>query len=375
MSLLLAYHDSKRGLVCSDDRIIRYGAGGAPEALDARVPKFVVSNGLIFATVGYGDICASLNRGFLRICRDYPNMTLANHVGMLVPGLQRIFARRHQDPNRPLGADCLEAAILGYEAGRMRSFVFSSGDDFSPVESTADPNARIFALGHYNPSDVPVLNRLTTRMKLADGKGLPWIAACLRDTMNELHEKYPIQVGQPSFFAAIDAHGVVELPAEFPSAPPYAVEVASSAAHHVTTNKETAFAGTTRFFVGSIMTPKAGGAETLGNNDGGSGATFGNRGVLRFSLVPVWNSSVSQITNPVSISGSGSSISNPQYAVDNDSTTFATITSTGNGTSNSAQLACAQAPGLGVGNYLLIVMNITRDVPTNIINGSGPIVY
>jgi hypothetical protein len=80
----------------------------------------------------------------------------------------------------------------------MRSFVFVATDNFKPVESTV-PNARIFALGHYNPSDKPILERLTERMEVADKKGLPWICCQLRDALAELHEKYPIAVGRPSF--------------------------------------------------------------------------------------------------------------------------------------------------------------------------------
>lgn len=39
-----------------------------------------------------------------------------------------------------------------------------------------------------------------------------------------------------------------------------------------TPNQETAMSGTNRFFIGSIITPMAGGAATIGFNDGGAGA-------------------------------------------------------------------------------------------------------
>lgn len=42
-----------------------------------------------------------------------------------------------------------------------------------------------------------------------------------------------------------------------------------------TTTKETGIDSKNRFFVGSIRTPKDGGSDTKGNNDGGSGAQFG----------------------------------------------------------------------------------------------------
>lgn len=47
----------------------------------------------------------------------------------------------------------------------------------------------------------------------------------------------------------------------------------------VTTVKETALAGGGRFFIGSILTPVAGGADTIGNNDGGSGAQTGGHSI------------------------------------------------------------------------------------------------
>lgn len=376
MSLLLTYHDEKRAVVCSDDRIIKFNECGEAVPMDARIPKFITVGALIFATVGPTETCATLSRGFERMLTDHPELSIAQLAEILPPGLRRAFARRQHDSNRPIANDNLEAAVLGYDhtAKRMRSYVFSATDDFTPVETTADPANRIFALGHYNPTDAPALDRLTARMHAADKKGLPWVASCLRDTVQEFNQKYPVNVGDPSFFAAIDTRGVVELPADFPPAPPTALEFAG-AAHHVTTSKEVAFAGSTRFFLGSIKTPGAGAADTTGNNDGGTGAQDGKRSVLSFSLVPIWNSAVSQITNPVTIAGTGSSIANPQSAVDNDPTTSATLTSTGNGTTNSAQLAAAQAPGLGVGKYTSVVMNITRSVPTNSINGTGPVVY
>jgi hypothetical protein len=47
-----------------------------------------------------------------------------------------------------------------------------------------------------------------------------------------------------------------------------------------TTVKETAINGAGRFFIGSIVTPAAGANDTVGNNDGGTGAQFGQVGKL-----------------------------------------------------------------------------------------------
>src|SRR5439155_22896527 len=109
--------------------------------------------------------------------------------------------------------DCLEAAILGYDAAakRMRSYAFTSQDSFAPFETTADPSNRIFALGAYGPGDTPTLNRLTERMKIAHMKHAPWIASALRDSMNELHTSHQVEIGEASYFAALDARGIVAL--------------------------------------------------------------------------------------------------------------------------------------------------------------------
>jgi hypothetical protein len=47
-----------------------------------------------------------------------------------------------------------------------------------------------------------------------------------------------------------------------------------------TTTKETALSGTGRIFFGSIITPAAGGSDTIGNNDGGVGAQSGGLSVF-----------------------------------------------------------------------------------------------
>jgi hypothetical protein len=211
-------------------------------------------------------------------------------------------------------------------------------------------------------------------MERAHQMDFAWIAGSLRYTLDELHQKNPVVIGAPSYFAALSRTGFVELPAEFPPLP-LDVESESTAVHRVTPIKEVALAGAGRFFVGSVTTPKAGGPDTVGNNDGGTGAQSGKRSVLAFSLVPVWNANVAQITNPVTISGTGSSIANPQNAVDSDPSTFATLTTNGNSTTNQTQLACSQAPGIGILTVGSVVMNITREVVTNSITGLSQIVY
>lgn len=71
-----------------------------------------------------------------------------------------------------------------------------------------------------------------------------------------------------------------------------------------TTTKETALNNSGRFYLGSVLTPAATGPNATGNNDGGTGAQSGGFGIAR----------------PNTFTGNGT---NPQNAVDNNPTTFA----------------------------------------------------
>ncbi|MCI0348858.1 MAG: hypothetical protein L0Z53_05475 [Acidobacteriales bacterium] len=83
-----------------------------------------------------------------------------------------------------------------------------------------------------------------------------------------------------------------------------------SVTYNATTVKETALNGSGRFFVGSIITPKDGAADTSGNNDGGAGAQTGEALILYGSGVV------------------GNSWNNPINARDGNSGTFADFTQT-----------------------------------------------
>lgn len=75
--------------------------------------------------------------------------------------------------------------------------------------------------------------------------------------------------------------------------------------------KEDALNGTGRFFIGSIRTPKDGGIDTVGNNDGGTGAQFDFRGGIG---TPKDNA----------LGGGGAAaFTNPNNAQDGDLATFA----------------------------------------------------
>ena len=346
MSLLLAFHDKTRAVVCSDDRAIKFDQAGEASALPERVPKFVclrlASFALIFAALGRSDVCEKLFRGTARLVTAHPLLKVFE-LSRQLPGIfQKVFEERQPIDTRdmPLSVaahyEAIECAILGFDhgAGKMRGFVFQSfSDDFAPVETTEDPWVRIFALGAYGAEEKPIFEQLTRRMKLAHQKQLPWVAAELRDTLAELHRRDPVRIGEPSFYAAFHGSGVVELPSDFPPTPAREQETAT-AAHRVTTVKETAFFGTTRSFLGSILTPKAGAPDTTGNNDGGTAAQYGMVNVLGF-------------TNAVAGTASGTaSITNPGNAIDGDKTTFAAVVANGNGHLNQITLTLSAPPGL-----------------------------
>jgi hypothetical protein len=60
MSLLLAYHDPKKAIVCSDDRATTLDK----QALDYRVPKFIMLDEfLILGSVGRRDTIEKLQEG------------------------------------------------------------------------------------------------------------------------------------------------------------------------------------------------------------------------------------------------------------------------------------------------------------------------
>ena len=79
-----------------------------------------------------------------------------------------------------------------------------------------------------------------------------------------------------------------------------------------TTTKTTAINGVGRFFVGSIITPKAGAPDSIGNSDGGVGAQNGSTSVFLFGTVTEVDSS------------GGGTLTNPAYMIDGDLTTFGT---------------------------------------------------
>jgi len=372
MSLLLVYEDSKRAVVCSDDRSITFDEAGAAKILEGRFPKFccfgVGSAMFIFGVLGPSRVAARLERALPRIGADFPKTTI-RELGAYLPGLLRVaWSKREIDPNQPARYDCLHCMLLGFdhESGIVRGFVFMSEDDFAAVETTArnDREKKVFALGAYELSDKPLLEELTGRMIVAHKKKMWWVAAQLRNALGKLHEKYPVTVGEPSFYAALGRGGFIELPAEFAKAPTPA-ESASSATHRVTTVKETAFAGRTRFFVGSIQTPRATAPDTIGNNDGGSGSQYGDLIRLRPGVVATGSIIGGQTinTNPAT-SGNGA-ITNLGNLTDGDATTACSLSASGNGALNQASVIVGVPPGVASGRVTKATLFARLRVATN----------
>jgi hypothetical protein len=131
-----------------------------------------------------------------------------------------------------------------------------------------------------------------------------------------------------------------------------------SGGYQDTLAKENAFAGITRFFVGSIVTPPSGGASTIGNNDGGVSSQNGMLSMFLFT----------QATQFLQV-GSGA-LTNPLNALDLDTGAFAGLTATaGSASAVTLQLANASVVQRRFSSYTLKVL---WSVPTNTLNGSGP---
>jgi hypothetical protein len=128
-----------------------------------------------------------------------------------------------------------------------------------------------------------------------------------------------------------------------------------------TVTKETALNGPARFFVGSIRTPVDGGSNTIGNNDGGTGAQEGKSSICRANVQ----------TNGVVGNGV---VTSPTSAIDWDRATYATLTVTGNGGVNSAQITLS-----GFSNPWYFQSGISfhvscdLEITTNSVNGTGTV--
>jgi hypothetical protein len=124
-----------------------------------------------------------------------------------------------------------------------------------------------------------------------------------------------------------------------------------------TKTKQVAIQAAGRFFVGSIVTPAAGGSATVGNGDGGSGSQ-----TETVSRTPIGTA--------VTPTASGSaSVSNAGNVIDGDETTFAQLSVNGTGSGSTAEIQIA-APNFTVQSPGSVVFKVIFSVPTNTLNGS-----
>lgn len=285
---------------------------------------------------------------------DYPATTIGEFA-QTVPTLAKMaFRKRAQTTARDAKFDVLEISVIGYDQRRekIRAFQFSSQNDFAFFESTEGPNARIFALGYYQKADWPLLQALTAKMQLAHTKKSPWVAAQLREALDELHQRHPIEVSKEGFFAAFDRDGIQELPSDFPALPSSPV-LENVQVHHASIIKEDAF-GMNRMFVGSVRTPVASGQDTIGNNDGGVGAQGGDLNILQLTVVSS------------TATGVGAHITSPNFACDGDQTKACVLGLAGPSATDTIILS----PVIGlVRKFQSVTLKVLLSVPTNTLTG------
>src|SRR6266404_2804295 len=137
-------------------------------------------------------------------------------------------------------------------------------------------------------------------------------------------------------------------------------EVGGSVTYQVASTKQAAMQGTTRFFIGSITTPRAGAVDTIGNLDGGNGAQGGRLNVLGMSFAQ----------NGARISGNGT-ITNLQNCVDGNMTTFTRLTVTGNGAVNQAEIYLSAPPALNR-NYISATLKLVVAIATDSLAHTTP---
>ena len=361
MSLLICYHDRKRCVIACDDLSVISDEAGVKQALPERVPKFKIVESassqqkLIIGGVGRHDLLSRLMHGTSR-------MVTERGVGLLeLSAILPHFARKAFAERRAIRIsqkdDKIDLALIGYDhvGLRIRSFVWRAEDDFKTIETTSDLSNRIFALGAFDVSDETAMHDLTQHMVGAKHRHANWIAAELRDAVNEVSHRWPEAVGRGSFYAGIDSMGLIPLANEFVAPPEEVLQRAASSRasrNDIRASEDfgTPYYGPTlcagrlfigriltagRLFLGSIRTPQGAGAPpSYGSNDGGTGAQTGGVDALRLVLA----------------SGTGSAgngnVSSPNSAIDGDFTTYCTLTVTANSQPNVAELQLSGMPGL-----------------------------
>jgi hypothetical protein len=346
MSLFQVYNAEDVAVVASDDRAcLETHDGWKP--VEGRYPKFVVADSHIIGAVGRNDLSAKFMNGMANMIRG-EKLSLDTTAGVTPYMLSRMWEKRATGLSP--AADKLHAAVVGYDhaKGRIRSRVFLSDNGFREIDVTANPHNKFFSLGAFQGCDEVAQQRLTEKLAALGSKNGPaWIASELQQSIEQLASRYSA-IGKPAYFAAVDKNGLVGLPSKY-ALPP---------SQFIGPKDARAIATAGRFFVGSITTPSAGGVNTVGNGDGGSGSVSSGS----------TNSSIMSEANVESV-GTGV-VTNPNNAVDGDMTTYATLTVTGNGANgNTAGLEMSNAAGL-VQKSGTMTLQILAAIQSNSLNGN-----
>jgi hypothetical protein len=333
MSLFLAFHDSTTMVACSDRRVVTRNAAGQQVPAGNDSPKFIcLPNNLVLAGLGRLDIAARMLDGTERMLETHPEIDFDGLVGFFHGALSRTFERRAN----PKDYDGLATALCGWDAHlkRIRCVSWHSSERFEPWERY-DPVQNLLAMGVVGVDTRSACDDLARRMLNAPKKPAI-IAENLSTAVVSISKKNPKLVSRDAYFAGFERDRAVLLPPEFE--PPIAT-----------------LQGESRFMVGSILTPMAGGLDTTGNNDGGAGAQVGMKDILYMSL---FASALDQGTV---------SHTNLQNAVDGDVTSYASITMNGNGSLNNSRCLFTGPAGI-TRAYASRTLKMLVGVPTNSLN-------
>jgi hypothetical protein len=215
MSLFFCYHDPVMAVVASDDRSC-VEQNGKVIVMPERVPKFFVLTGgdrrpMILSGLGRGDLVNHVQTAVAEIVRE--QKFIFTDIARMMPSfLQKVFANRRPAPGLP--NDNLLLTLIGFNSTENCMWVIAwwSGYNFAPM-----PLPPFFAFGVIDASDNDSLQELQDSIiEKRPNHDATWIASEFQKKMLLLSQKHRERIGAPSYFAAIDLHGIVELPKEFP---------------------------------------------------------------------------------------------------------------------------------------------------------------
>lgn len=403
MSVVLAFHDEKRAIVACDARSTYLSESGELLRAPGNYPKMrLLSNNLILIASGMTPLVRRLLNGTATMVEDYPKTTFSHLADFLPFAARKMFASRQ--PFAMPEMDTLACGLIGFdqEQQQIRACYWFSRDDFKPFEVRTN-DQRISCAGFIQTEDKQYLQSFTWNVGIgAKNRGAAWIASALRIGIERLHTAHPNMIDSAQYYLAVDQNGRVDLgedfpapaPSDFEAAPASRVAVGHAATidisafdmaipginypeldagaitglqygtqyfiyyldpgflggeviYQVTTEKSAALGSAGTFFVGSITTPPAGGAPTTGNNDGGSGAQWGNVTDATYTVASAGST------------GSGGSVTNALNAIDGNTVTYATISSTSSSTNF---IILTMPPSILPGSSATLTINYLRQV-------------